>query len=174
MKRDFPANELRPFRSMKFLYGKGRYQAYGLFLQDELLAYACFALLEHQGMRCGLFGYLAVLPEYRDSGVGGRFFGLLPEEKRTRERRMSFYLRHGCLDTGVNVRLFGVDYRLMEAPVSGAHDPATLRTLYAAMYRSFFRSRFFGRRCISMNSDQAGMPGMVHSRLKHSAVNYLA
>ena len=160
MRRDFPVNELRPFHSVRQLYRQGRYLGIGLFDEQEaLLAYAYFASLTLEGEKHYLFDYLAVVPDHRDSGVGSEFLKLLPSalsdgasiigevenpdleteeaERRTKERRMQFYLRSGVRDTGVLTRLFGVDYRIMEYPLSRLHSPTEIASIYEAIYRSF-------------------------------------
>ena len=49
MKRDFPANELRPFQSIQALHAQSRYRGLGLFGgRDELLGYGFFALLRRE------------------------------------------------------------------------------------------------------------------------------
>lgn len=170
MKQDFPANELRPFQSIRTLHEDGRYLGIGLFdNQSALLAYAFFVSLLLNGKTHYLFDYLAVVPGRRDAGLGSEFLPLLqsalsdaesiivevenpetePDEtaRSVKERRMQFYLRAGTLDTGVCSNLFGVDYRIMEMTVSSPHSKTEIAALYEAIYRSFLPPHVYNRRC---------------------------
>ncbi len=69
-----------------------------------------------------------------------------PEEAQSREellqrrRRVRFYLAGGALPTGVDSRLFGVDYHIMVLPAggarSGAPDDVSLKAALTALYRT--------------------------------------
>ncbi|MBQ9268810.1 MAG: hypothetical protein IJ206_04735 [Oscillospiraceae bacterium] len=168
MKRDFPANELRPFRSIQALHAQSRYRGLGIFDgRDELLGYGFFASLRREDGVHYLFDYLAIVPERRDTGIGTEFLLRLPREmpdaasilgevenpnlesdpaeQTVKQRRLQFYLRSGVQDTGVLSRLFGVDYRVMEFPVRGRHSPEEIQELYRDFYRSFLPKAVFDR-----------------------------
>ena len=55
------------------------------------------------------------------------------EERALRERRRQFYLRNGIVDTGVNIELAGVEYRIMEMLVGKPHTPDEIRGLLAGL-----------------------------------------
>lgn len=169
----FPPDELKPLSSVKALWNRGIYEAFGLYSQDEtLLAYACFVRTPEP--ESALLDYYAVLEGYRSGGIGGGFLKLLREHYRAlsgifieteepssaafdgelsvRSRRIGFYQRNGCLDTGVKSRLFGVDYRILYLPCGGGEAPAAERgsgsyaeelgLLYQAMFsEKLFRTR---------------------------------
>ena len=153
--KDFPANEVKPLRIIEQAARKNRYRCYGLKDGEELLAYAFFMILGEQA----LLDYFAVRQELRGTGIGSRFLRELggnimkececvlletedpaavsdPAEKRTRERRLRFYLKNGLRDTGVRTRVFGSDYRVMAFP--GDDSPGQDETVrrYKAHYRA--------------------------------------
>ena len=48
--------------------------------------------------------------------------GKTEEEQKNRIRRISFYLRNGCRDTGVKAKVFGVKYRILELVIDKKQD----------------------------------------------------
>ena len=162
--KDFPFNERRPWRSVKKLWRAGRYDCWGMFDGEELLAYAFFASLTQDGGRYGLFDYLAVSRERRGEGIGSAFIRGLAERltdlecvigevedpdaaedaetAETRRRRLDFYLHADWRDTGVRAHVYGVDYRLLEVPVGSTHTPKQTGEIYTAIYRSFLPEKF--------------------------------
>ena len=58
-----------------------------------------------------------------------------PAAKERMLRRIRHHARVGWQDTGVRVRTWGVDFRLMEYPLKILHDPETIRRLYWGIYR---------------------------------------
>lgn len=158
MKKDFPADELRPYASIVSLTKKGAYDAFGVFDGEEILGYALFV---RKKSRRGekpelLLDYFAVSAERRGEGIGSAFLGLLGDyfrraecvlcetespdtarddaEKTVRERRIDFYLRSGFVDTGARARTFGVDYIILESTAAGQHDADRIRELYRGLY----------------------------------------
>ena len=165
MKKDFPANELKPLAMIYRALEQGAYACFALYSGEALLGYAFFYLLRRGAGALYLFDYFAVVPGRRDEGLGSSFLRLLSdalrgadcvvgevedpetaadaESRLTRERRLRFYLRNGVLDTGVRSRVYGVDYRVLELPTAGAHAPETVRDCYTALYRSMLPHSFF-------------------------------
>ena len=154
MGRDFPASELKSWASIAALWTRGCYEAMVLEKSGQRLAYAF--LLYAPGASALLLDYLAVLPAYRDCGLGremlrrlaghyqSRFDRLLIEaeapceapDEAVAQRRLRFYASTGALDQGFEVRLFGVRFCILalplcDAPLTGSSD--ALRTLYRAM-----------------------------------------
>ena len=133
LREQFHEGEIKPLELVETLYARGRYAAYGLYEDDELRAYMLLA--RGADPHVWLLDYFAVLPAYQDHGLGGLSLKLLSEicagdtllleteepdtaeddaEREVCLRRLAFYQEHcGCRDTGVRVRLFGFDYRIM-------------------------------------------------------------
>ena len=163
---DFPPDELRPLYMIEEAMQEKRYTCFGCFDEDgAFVGYAFFASRETDRGKDYLFDYLAVVREKRDKGIGTAFFGGLyealkdaasvvgevenpdyaesEEERAYREWRIKFYLRNGLLDTGVTVLLYGVEYRVMEMPVNGAHTAEEVREIYSGLYQSILPPKMF-------------------------------
>ena len=95
--QDFPAAERKPLRAIRSLRRRGLYDCYAMTQGETVLSYAFFC---QRGDWC-LLDYFAVCAPFRGKGTG------------TRLRRIAFYERLGFLMTGIRVRLFSVDYRIM-------------------------------------------------------------
>ena len=65
------------------------------------------------------------------------------EEKTTRERRLDFYQKAGCVNANVHVLAFGVEYLLLEYPLQGIHSGEELSEGYRSIYRSILPKRMF-------------------------------
>ncbi len=163
MEKDFPANELKPFSMIQKSFETGFMEGYGFYQQTEdgteaLLAYALFVSIENMM----LFDYLAVVPEYRNSGVGSKFLAQLQEklkgkdciigevenpdycedetEKHTMQRRIAFYKRNGVRDTGVSGCVYGAEYRFFELEGFEEHTPEEALTIMERFYRVYWPS----------------------------------
>ena len=159
--KDFPPDEIKPWRQIQALLKKNQYLCVGLFAREALRGYAFFASIPSDGgLTDYLLDYFAVLSSYRDRGLGGAFLSLLgqyipqagliiieaenpdddrfPQEKETRLRRLRFYLRNGVLDTGVTAQVWGVEFRLLIFGGQRKPEPDAIRALYSAFYHSFF------------------------------------
>ena len=90
MTRDFPPQELKPLKAMLELMEAGRYQALGLWEEDQLLGYAL--MWREPGVPFALLDYLGTLPGVRNRGLGGQMLDLLADYYR--EERV----RCLCLD----------------------------------------------------------------------------
>lgn len=153
MKRDFPPNELKPLRMIRKSVERGIYECLGMFAGDALLGYA---FLLRSG-RVLLLDYFAVDAQRRGTGIGSQFLGYLREnlqadaviiesenpalsasdaERETRERRLRFYFRSGCVDSGLRAHVFGADYRVLQLPINSEIDADTLKNEYLTLYRS--------------------------------------
>ncbi len=172
MMTDFPQDELKPLDRILYMIKTGLCCAYGLYDDEkdggELRGYATFIVPD--GLRYGLLDYLAVLKEYRGTGVGHVFFDLVgstlsvrypvlegffiesedvayaadESERRIREKRISFYVQNGCLQTALGSRLFGVTYSILRYDFGGSADAAVPTKVMApiddldAVYREMF------------------------------------
>lgn len=155
MMHDFPDTERKPLRMIRDALRRDEYDCLGLFAGEILRGYAFFVRLGREL----LLDYFAVSPAYRGTGCGSRFLQMLRQQytdaetliietetpayaaddadRLTRTRRMQFYLRGGCRETGITVQVFGVEYSLLELPLSGVHTPDEIRAVYARLYQSF-------------------------------------
>lgn len=143
MKKDFPPAELKPLDAIKYSVSKGWYTVYIGYDEDGVKGYACIADCtmgaDKEGMsqevkKFGFLDYFAIVKEYRGTGFGTEFFKELgkftqfdciiletesiesaknEEEDFTRKRRIAFYKRSGCIDTGIMYNVFGVEYNVL-------------------------------------------------------------
>ena len=143
MQRDFPADELKPWRIMRDLAKRGEYDMLGAYWDDTLVGYAWQYV--PSGGDCLLLDYLAVLPQYRMRGVGAGILASLrqyysriilleseyPEEApdpAIARRRLGFYTRCGMGDTGLQLRLFGVRFCILASgTLTDAQDAMEMR-----------------------------------------------
>ncbi len=161
MTKDFPPDELKPLERMLYTMQTGLSSAFGLYENDELRAYAVFIVPE--GKPYGLLDYLAVVRQYRATGIGHHFFTLIGDalkekypwlegffietenidyakdetERETRRRRIAFYEKNGCEKTRLGSRLFGVTYTILQYTIN-PNPPipigkAETKTLYDAL-----------------------------------------
>ena len=164
MKQDFPQNELKPLASIRNLWEKGRYDCYQMREEGELVGYAFF-VKQKEEKNSYLLDYLAIVPEYRGRGYGSLFLRQLsrsitdaccivvevedPDKaeheaaRQQMERRLSFYLRGGYRKTTVTARVFGVFYRILEAPGGSSHPDEEIREIYASLYRSMLPAAIY-------------------------------
>ena len=66
-----------------------------------------------------------------------------PEEKEIQERRVSFYFRNGCSDTGVRVRCFGVPFIIISIGGSSSLDQSAMWEAYQSFYRAVLPKKMF-------------------------------
>ena len=159
--KDFPPMELKPLEMMRVSWEMESYDCYGLFEREEILGYAFFL---RKGRKY-LLDYYAIDEKYRGTGLGSGFLRQLAEymeeadcviievenpasakdeeARKHMQRRLHFYLRNGCRETGVTSILFGVNYRLLEIAGRGAHGKEELRAAYTEIYQSILPERFF-------------------------------
>ena len=64
---DFPQDELKPLERILYMLRTGLSCAYGIYKGRELRGYATFIVPD--GLQYGLLDYLAVIREYRGTGV---------------------------------------------------------------------------------------------------------
>ena len=157
---DFPDDERKPLSRIEKSIRDGQYLCIGAFDEEEhFLAYAFFVFEKET---C-LLDYYAVVPAMREKGIGSAFLRLAietagfpmtiieiedprsgdAEEKTTRERRLDFYLKSGCVNANVHVLAFGVEYLLLEYPLQGTHEGEKLSEGYRSIYRSILPKRMF-------------------------------
>ena len=163
MKEDFPPAELKPLGIIKQCLDKDAYECLGLFDGESMQGYAFLLKRENDY----LIDYLAVCPECRNEGIGGKLLGRLGEylaeaesiiaevedpafeeddEKRVLcKRRMEFYYRNGFEDTGVKAVCFGVHFILIETGVNAVHSKEQIKELYLKHYRFMLPDEVFSK-----------------------------
>ena len=149
MRYDFPDEERKPLSRIEKTIHEGKYLCLGAFGDDGgFLAYAFFVFEKEA---C-LLDYYAVVPDKRGEGIGSAFLkeavkcthaDVTEEEKKARERRLNFYLNAGCVNTHVRVTTFGVEFLLLEYPVTTSHNRAVIAEGYRSIYRSILPKRVF-------------------------------
>ena len=128
---DFPKAELKPLKNIIDAVNSGIYECLGLFDGDECIGYT-FLIKQGESF---LIDYIAIYPDKRNNGAGSQLLRLLnehladaevviievedpqyaksAEEKDLQTRRLGFYMRNGCVDTGLRVRCFGVPFIIL-------------------------------------------------------------
>ena len=135
MQEDFPPEEIKPFSSIRSMHERGEYLGLGMLSADgRVLAYAFLAASGAAG-KAVLLDYLAVDKASRGEGIGTRMLYEIREicadtpvlietedpeyafdeaDRQKREKRIAFYFRNNALDTGVRVRVFGVEFVILQ------------------------------------------------------------
>lgn len=158
MKVDFPDNERKPLAMILKALENGTYECLGAFMEegevDKIVGYAFFVKTENDY----LFDYLAVMKDYRNKGIGAEFLkgiakhcenyesvigevedpacAKTEDEKKLQQRRRDFYFRNGYVDTKVRVKLFGVDYLVIEMNKNVTHTEQEIKELYKKHYEA--------------------------------------
>lgn len=130
MRRDFPPAELKPLSVILTSNQNGTAHSWGVYQGETLAAY--LLMVRPQGCEISQLDYFAVLPGCRAGGLGARLLAELPArepgaraivieaesperapDRTMAERRLGFYRRCGCVDTGCEELLFGVYYHVL-------------------------------------------------------------
>ena len=158
---DFPEDELKPLWTILKAMDQGKYECLGLFDGDAMVGYTFLVKLGKDY----LVDYLAVYPDKRNSGAGGVMVNLLAEylrdadniivevenpeyaenedQKELQSRRLAFYYRNGCADTGLRVKTFGVPFLILRMGESSCNDLDALWELYQSFYREVLPKEMF-------------------------------
>ncbi len=162
MVNDFPPMELKPLDRMFEAYDKGNYACYAMINDaEEVLGYALFVKMDNHY----LFDYFAVNMDRRNEGLGSSFLELIhaefkdsdsvigevedPEyaenetDKSLQTRRLNFYLRNGYINTGIKVRMFDVDYIVLEMDLGKNDSKEKIADLYLAHYKAMLPDELF-------------------------------
>mgnify|MGYP005855306289 CR=1 FL=1 len=95
MINDFPKSELKPWKKIEAGLENDTYFAYGMYENNELLAYAFF--IKSSKYNTYLLDYLAVLSGKEHVGNGGEIRGQRPCHRHHHEPENRCDLRHGDL-----------------------------------------------------------------------------
>ena len=160
---DFPSEELKPVDVIQKLIKRKIYICYGLYNNEELLAYAFLATSKLYL----LIDYYSVCAKYRNIGIGSKFLNILNKncknydgiivevekvecasnenEKVDRIRRIDFYKKNGMRMTNISCELFTVNYSIMCLYNIEIDDLAIyegLKNIYKEMIPSKFYSKY--------------------------------
>ncbi|WP_408072315.1 GNAT family N-acetyltransferase [Butyrivibrio sp. JL13D10] len=157
---DFPQNELRPLARIIGPLRQGKYECFGLNDGDNIIGYVYLAKQDNDY----LVDYLAMYPKYRNKGLGGEMLCLLKEYlsgadniilevedpdsftdyeyKSVCQRRISFYIRNGFFNKGVNMLCFDVPYLILSLG-NKRRRTEEIEELYFKFYRMILPNDMF-------------------------------
>ncbi|WP_458459450.1 GNAT family N-acetyltransferase [Pseudobutyrivibrio sp.] len=158
---DFPKDELKPLNMILKSVQEGFYDCFGLFENEQIVGYTFMVKQENSY----LVDYIAIFPENRNKGVGANLLTLIDdylgdadriigevedpaytddeEQKTLQTRRLGFYLRNNCYDTGLRVECFGVKFIILEAGNKKCRDKDEVWDLYSLFYKKFLSEERF-------------------------------
>ncbi len=163
---DFPDNERKPLAMILSAMDQGAYDCLGMVKDDKIIAYAFFMKIEKDY----LFDYFVVLDGNRNNGIGSLFLSKIKEhyldagsvigevedfsvarsesERDIQNRRFHFYLRNGYVDTGVRVKMYDVDYCIIEMDNGKNHTEEEIKELYRMHYKAIFSKAIYETKVI--------------------------
>ena len=165
---DFPIEEQKPLEFIESLVNKKVYICYGLYKEENLVAYAFFC--KGTESNCILLDFLAVVKEYRSDGYGSKFLKMMQEtltdydgiifevesgksaknseEQIVCERRIDFYHRNGVRDTDNYCLYFGVDMIIMYMTLVRELDDDTIDKNLDNIYHTMFTPEIYSANVI--------------------------
>lgn len=153
----FPPNELKPYSVMATHLREHSYDTLALCDGGQDVSWALF----WHSPKCVLLDYLVTAEDRRGQGLGAELLRrtaqhYLPQrpilveveaptaqdaqERKLQQRRLNFYLRLGFVETGIEVLLYGVHYRIL---ILG--EGTGLKEAYLELYRSGTSPSFMKR-----------------------------
>lgn len=161
MPEDFLKDEIKPLGMIFKAIDKGIYECLGAYDEGSLAGYA---FLVRSGSDY-LLDYFAIFANRRNEGIGSKTLQLLSEyipdlsalvieaenpeyadnlqDKEVQERRIGFYLRNGCRDTGVRVTCFGVPFVLLVLGSDRKEHKEEIKELYKSFYKDMLPPRMY-------------------------------
>ena len=159
---DFPKAELKPLEVILEAIDNNIYEPLGLFEDSKIIGYTFLVKLGSNY----LVDYLAVNSEVRNNGAGSKMVQLIADYLKDAEnvvlevedpdyaadasakdiqtRRLNFYFRNGCSDTGLRVRCFGVPFRILRVGEQQSEDYDALWKLYQEFYSRMLPEEMLG------------------------------
>lgn len=163
MTEHFPDDELKPFQLIKSVYDQGCYDALGIIYNNKIIGYAYFVKIDNKY----LFDYFGITDQYRNLGIGSYMLDKIrtfykdaeciigevedynladPEQRTIQERRYNFYLRNGCVDTGLKVLLFDVDYIIIILSSNREIPTDNIKNMYLNIYKHVLPDKLFSKK----------------------------
>lgn len=158
LEHDFPKSELKSLSMIQSFMEKGIYTIYGLYDDEELLAYAMFMNNKESGFQ--LLDYFACNRKYRSKGYGSKLLQMLKqedkisqgyiievetvrtaqneEEKLQRIRRIAFYEKNGLRKVSIRSTVYGVEFDILYLPLRWDGEDAQLYEELKALYLQMF------------------------------------
>ena len=157
MINDFPKSELKPWKKIEAGLENDTYFAYGMYENNELLAYAFF--IKSSKYNTYLLDYLAVLSGKRQSGIGSKFLQELKNiavnnnkelilevenpdyednlsNKENMIKRIQFYKKNHMNVSNVSCNFMDNEYKILFS--SDNKTDKDIRELTENVYRDFF------------------------------------
>lgn len=150
---DFPKPELKPLEVILKAIDKNIYEPLGLFDDSKIIGYTFLVKYGNDF----LVDYLAINSDSRNNGAGSEMVQLLADylkdarnvigevedpdhatdaaAKDIQTRRLNFYFRNGCSDTGLRVKCFGVPFRILRVGQRQSENHDELWEMYRDFYR---------------------------------------
>lgn len=155
---DFPKEELKPYSMIKNYVKNNDGIALGYYDDNNkcLLGYATALFAD----KVVLLDYFAILPEFRNKGLGTSFidelskffsdYKLLLIEAETPDniiakKRIDFYKKCGCIDSNIKGYLYFVDYILMYKELSDIDSiniKETILKTYNILYPKLINTKY--------------------------------
>ena len=143
---DFPKDELKPLGMILKSVQEGFYDCFGLFENEKIVGYTFMVKQENSGVGANL---LTLIDDYL--GDANRIIGEVEDpaytddekQKTLQNRRLEFYLRNNCYDTGLRVECFGVKFIILEAGNKKCRDKDEVWDLYSKFYKKFLTEERF-------------------------------
>lgn len=161
MVKDFPKDELKPLAMIYKALDSGLYECLGLFNNNDIIGYTFLIRIDN----AYLVDYLATFPEIRNKGIGANMLELLDtylasadriigevedpaytndlNKKELQTRRIDFYKRNGCRDTGLRVKCFGVPFIVLEKGAKPSANADEVWTLYQKFYKTILSAQMY-------------------------------
>ena len=158
---DFPKPELKPLEVILKAIDNDIYEPLGLFDDSKIIGYTFLVKLGSDY----LVDYLAVNSDSRNKGAGSEMVQLLGDylkgagnvigevedpdcatddaSKDIQTRRLNFYFRNGCTDTGLRVKCFGVPFRILRVGQRESENHDKLWEIYQEFYRRVLPREMF-------------------------------